>query len=93
MLTTKVKAIRRSPDMDVFESVESRIRSHCRTRDAAFDRAAGGTIHCEDGLENRDHFSGARGLDYGHNNPVLLLPPVEYLLSRAIVHSLDMETH
>ena len=31
-------------------------------------------------------------MNYGHNNPLLLRPLVEYLLSGAIVHSLDMKT-
>ena len=78
--------------MDIFESLESEVRTYCRSWDTVFDRAAGSTLYSEDGREYLDFFSGAGALNYGHNNPVLLRPLVEYLLSGAIVHSLDMKT-
>jgi diaminobutyrate-2-oxoglutarate transaminase len=78
--------------MDIFETMESEVRSYCRGWDTVFDRAAGSTLVSEDGREYLDFFSGAGALNYGHNNPVLLRPLVEYLLSGAIVHSLDMKT-
>jgi diaminobutyrate-2-oxoglutarate transaminase len=78
--------------MDIFETMESEVRSYCRSWDAVFERAAGSTLVSEDGREYLDFFSGAGALNYGHNNPALLRPLVEYLLSGAIVHSLDMKT-
>lgn len=78
--------------MDIFESLESEVRCYCRSWDTVFERAAGSTLYSEDGREYLDFFSGAGALNYGHNNPVLLRPLVEYLLSGAIVHSLDMKT-
>jgi diaminobutyrate-2-oxoglutarate transaminase len=78
--------------MDIFESLESEVRSYSRNWDAVFDSAAGSTLHSEDGRDYLDFFSGAGALNYGHNNPVLLRPLVEYLLSGAVVHSLDMKT-
>ena len=78
--------------MDIFESLESEVRCYCRSWDTVFERAAGSTLVSEDGREYLDFFSGAGALNYGHNNPVLLRPLVEYLLSGAIVHSLDMKT-
>jgi diaminobutyrate-2-oxoglutarate transaminase len=78
--------------MDIFESLESEVRSYSRNWDAVFDFAAGSTLHSEDGREYLDFFSGAGALNYGHNNPVLLRPLVDYLLSGAVVHSLDMKT-
>lgn len=78
--------------MDIFESLESEVRCYCRSWDTVFERAAGSTLYSEDGREYVDFFSGAGALNYGHNNPVLLRPLVEYLLSGAIVHSLDMKT-
>jgi diaminobutyrate-2-oxoglutarate transaminase len=78
--------------MDIFETLESEVRSYCRGWDTVFERAAGSTLYSEDGREYLDFFSGAGALNYGHNNPVLLRPLVEYLLSGAIVHSLDMKT-
>lgn len=78
--------------MDIFEVLESEVRTYCRTWDTVFDRAAGSTLYSEDGRDYLDFFSGAGALNYGHNNPDLLRPLVEYLLSGAIVHSLDMKT-
>ena len=78
--------------MDIFESLESEVRSYCRSWDTVFERAAGSSLYSEDGREYLDFFSGAGALNYGHNNPVLLQPLVDYLLSGAIVHSLDMKT-
>src|SRR5699024_10448698 len=46
----------------------------------------------EDGTEYLDFFSGAGALNYGHNNPKLLAPLLDYLSSGAVVHSLDMKT-
>ena len=78
--------------MDIFEILESEVRTYCRTWDTVFDRASGSTLYSEDGRDYLDFFSGAGALNYGHNNPELLRPLVEYLLSGAIVHSLDMKT-
>ncbi len=78
--------------VDIFESLESEVRSYCRSWDTVFEGATGSTLYAEDGREYLDFFSGAGALNYGHNNPVLLRPLVEYLLSGAIVHSLDMKT-
>jgi len=78
--------------MDIFETLESEVRSYSRNWDAVFDFAAGSTLHSEDGRNYLDFFSGAGALNYGHNNPVLLRPLVDYLLSGAVTHSLDMKT-
>ncbi len=78
--------------MDVFESLESEVRSYCRGWDTVFERAAGSTMYSENGREYLDFFSGAGALNYGHNHPALVRPLVEYLLSGAVVHSLDMKT-
>jgi diaminobutyrate-2-oxoglutarate transaminase len=78
--------------MDIFETRESEVRSYCRSWPAVFERAQGSTVYTEDGVEYLDFFSGAGALNYGHNNPALLEPLLEYLRSGAIVHSLDMKT-
>ena len=49
-------------------------------------------MYAEDGKEYLDFFSGAGALNYGHNNPLLLEPLLDYLRSGAVVHSLDMKT-
>lgn len=78
--------------IDIFESLESEVRSYCRGWNTVFERAAGSKLYSEDGREYLDFFSGAGALNYGHNHPALLQPLVEYLLSGAVVHSLDMKT-
>lgn len=78
--------------LDIFETHESEVRSYCRNWDTVFESAAGSIVLSEDGKEYLDFFSGAGALNYGHNNPVMLRPLIEYLLSGAIVHSLDMKT-
>ena len=78
--------------MDVFESHESNVRSYCRTWDTVFSHAQGSRLRGEDGQEYIDFFSGAGALNYGHNNPALLGPLVQFLQSGAVVHSLDMKT-
>ena len=77
---------------DVFEALESEVRSYCRGWPTVFDRAQGSHVYAEDGTEYIDFFSGAGALNYGHNHPALFEPLVDYLRSGAMVHSLDMYT-
>ncbi|WP_458780358.1 diaminobutyrate--2-oxoglutarate transaminase [Arthrobacter sp. D3-16] len=77
---------------DIFETLESEVRSYCRGWNTVFERASGSFLYSEDGREYVDFFSGAGALNYGHNHPALLRPLVEYLLSGAVIHSLDMKT-
>lgn len=80
------------PAMTVFETLESEVRSYCRSWPAVFDRAQGSRIHDEDGRSYLDFFSGAGALNYGHNNPVLKRALLDYLERDGITHSLDMST-
>jgi diaminobutyrate-2-oxoglutarate transaminase len=77
---------------DIFESLESEVRSYCRGWNVVFERASGSFLYSEDGRGYLDFFSGAGALNYGHNHPALLRPLMEYLLSGAVIHSLDMKT-
>ncbi|MGZ4467095.1 MAG: diaminobutyrate--2-oxoglutarate transaminase [Nocardioidaceae bacterium] len=77
---------------DVFESLESEVRSYCRNWPVVFERAKGSVVTDEDGREYIDFFSGAGALNYGHNHPLLQERLIEYLRSDALVHSLDMYT-
>jgi len=76
----------------VFEDLESAVRSYCRTWPVVFDRAVGSWLYDEQGRPYLDYFSGAGALNYGHNNPVLKQPLLEYLSSDRVIHSLDMFT-
>ncbi|HUF32186.1 MAG TPA: diaminobutyrate--2-oxoglutarate transaminase [Acidimicrobiales bacterium] len=78
--------------MNTFESLESEVRSYCRTWPAVFDRAQGDSIYDVDGRQYLDFFSGAGALNYGHNHPALKRKLIEYIERDGITHSLDTHT-
>lgn len=78
--------------MDIFHSLESEVRSYCRSWPVVFDRAVGSWLHTEDGRRYLDFFAGAGALNYGHNNPVLKQALLDYLAEDRVIHSLDMHT-
>lgn len=78
--------------MDIFEQLESEVRGYSRNWPATFTHADGCRQQSAEGREYIDFFAGAGALNYGHNNPKLLAPLLEYLQSGAVVHSLDMKT-
>ncbi|WP_030180108.1 diaminobutyrate--2-oxoglutarate transaminase [Streptomyces sp. NRRL S-813] len=80
------------PDLSVFETLESEVRSYCRGWPTVFDRARGSRLYDEDGHEYLDFFAGAGSLNYGHNNPVLKRALIDYLERDGITHGLDMST-
>jgi diaminobutyrate-2-oxoglutarate transaminase len=71
---------------------ESEVRSYCRNWPVVFDRASGSWLYDEDGRAYLDFFAGAGALNYGHNNPALKRPILDYLASDKVTHSLDMFT-
>jgi diaminobutyrate-2-oxoglutarate transaminase len=78
--------------MDVFDTLESEVRSYSRLFPSVFARAVGSRLFDEAGKEYIDFFSGAGTLNYGHNNPLLKKHLLEYLRRDGITHSLDMAT-
>lgn len=78
--------------MDIFNRVESRVRSYSRTFPAVFTRARGVTLFDEHDRSYLDFFAGAGALNYGHNEPRFKRCLIEYLESDGILHSLDMAT-
>jgi diaminobutyrate-2-oxoglutarate transaminase len=78
--------------VNVFETVESEVRSYCRSWPVTFDRATGSWLYDEDGNAYLDFFAGAGALNYGHNNPVLKQALVDYLQRDGVTHALDMQT-
>ncbi|MGV0714099.1 diaminobutyrate--2-oxoglutarate transaminase [Mycolicibacterium sp. XJ662] len=77
---------------DIYSSVESEVRSYCRGWPAVIERAQGSWVTDTSGRRYLDFFAGAGALNYGHNNPVLKKPLLDYLASDGIVHSLDVAT-
>jgi len=77
---------------DVFDAVESEVRSYCRGWPTVMQSASGSWITDAEGRRYIDFFAGAGALNYGHNNAVLKGALLEYLAADGIVHSLDMAT-
>jgi diaminobutyrate-2-oxoglutarate transaminase len=78
--------------VNVFDSLESEVRSYCRDWPVVFDHAKGSRIQDEQGNEYVDFFAGAGALNYGHNHPVLKQALLDYLAGDHVVHALDMQT-
>ncbi|WP_329042902.1 diaminobutyrate--2-oxoglutarate transaminase [Streptomyces sp. NBC_00178] len=78
--------------MNVFEELESEVRSYSRAWPVVFDQARGSWLHDEDGRRYLDFFTGAGALNYGHNPPVLKRALMDYLSRDGVAHSLDMFT-
>jgi diaminobutyrate-2-oxoglutarate transaminase len=78
--------------MNIFEEVESEVRSYSRNWPAVFDVARGSELWDVEGRRYLDFFGGAGALNYGHNPPALKRPLLEYLERDGITHGLDMHT-
>ena len=78
--------------MNIFETLESEVRSYCRSFPVVFDRAVGSTLVDESGRSYLDFFAGAGALNYGHNNPTFKRSLVDYVERDGITHGLDMAT-
>ncbi|MEQ6377051.1 diaminobutyrate--2-oxoglutarate transaminase [Bacillaceae bacterium S4-13-56] len=79
-------------NLDVFENIESQVRSYCRSFPTVFTKAKGHLMWDESGKEYIDFFSGAGALNYGHNDEKMKKKLVEYIMEDGITHSLDMAT-
>lgn len=78
--------------MDVFERLESDVRSYIRGFPDVFVAAKGAQLRARSGRQYIDFFAGAGALNYGHNDDALKQCLVEYLAGDGILHSLDMAT-
>jgi diaminobutyrate-2-oxoglutarate transaminase len=78
--------------MQIFDTLESNVRSYIRSFPTVFDRAEGAIIYDEIGNQFIDFFAGAGTLNYGHNNPCVTEALIQYLRRNGIVHSLDKAT-
>ncbi|MEU5633258.1 diaminobutyrate--2-oxoglutarate transaminase [Streptomyces rishiriensis] len=82
-----------APDQDdVFETLESEVRSYCRGWPTVFDRARGSYLYDELGRAYVDFFTGAGSLNYGHNNPLFKGALIDYLQRDRVTQGLDMST-
>lgn len=78
--------------LEVFDNLESEVRSYCRSFPTVFTSAKGHQMRDELGRKYIDFFAGAGVLNYGHNNPKLKSALLDYIAADGITHSLDMAT-
>jgi diaminobutyrate-2-oxoglutarate transaminase len=79
-------------NIQIFDRLESGVRSYCRDFPKLFVRAQDHWMEDESGRRYIDFLSGAGALNYGHNNSRLKERVIDYLRSDGIVHSLDLHT-
>lgn len=79
-------------NMQVLESLESKVRVYSRNFPAIFSLARGSIMLTDDGRSVIDFLSGAGALNYGHNNHAIKEAITKYLLSDAMIHGLDLAT-
>ncbi len=78
--------------IDIFQSIESEVRSYCRDFTDIFISAKDSTIVGESGGNYIDFFAGAGSLNYGHNNAYIKEKLVDYILKDGITQGLDLKT-
>ncbi len=78
--------------MDWFATYESDIRAYSRAYPAVFVSGDNARQTDEAGKEYIDFYAGAGVLNFGHNNPRLIDPVIDYLKSGGVLHTLDMMT-
>ena len=79
-------------NLRTFDTHESNVRGYVRSFPTIFERSEGPFMYDEKGTQYIDFFSGAGGLNYGHNHPALTAGLIEYLQGNGIIHGLDMAT-
>ncbi|MFD1984578.1 diaminobutyrate--2-oxoglutarate transaminase [Mesorhizobium newzealandense] len=77
---------------DAFTTHESNVRRYGRSFPTVFTKALGATIWDEAGKPHIDFLVGSGALNYGHNNPTIMAPAIEYLVGENVLLSLDMYT-
>lgn len=73
-------------------TIESEVRSYCRTFPAEFARAEGVFLYGTDGRKWYDFLSAAGSLNYGHNPPALKAALLRYIEANGVTTSLDLAT-
>jgi len=78
--------------MQIFQQMESKVRSYCRSFPVIFNQARGSYLYESSGKAYLDFLSGAGSLNYGHNNPLIKKALIDYIEADGIAHGLDMHT-
>ena len=80
------------PYLDLFNKMESKVSYYCREFPKLFNKAIYSEMFDHQGQRYIDFLCGAGALNYGHNNPILKAPLIEYMNDDRITHSLDFYT-
>lgn len=91
-MNTQPKPTRSTPDVAIYERLESRVRSYARAMPRQFCRAEGEWMYDDQGGRYLDFLSGCSTLNYGHNHPVLKTALLDYIRADGIAHGLDLHT-
>ncbi len=78
--------------MEIFNQLESNVRSYCRLFPTVFKTARGAVLEDREGRQYLDFLCGVGTLNYGHNNPQIKHRLLHYLESDGMVHGLDLAT-
>jgi diaminobutyrate-2-oxoglutarate transaminase len=78
--------------MQIYNEMESEVRSYSRSFPVVFNRAKGSYLYDEADNAYLDFLAGAGSLNYGHNNPLLKKALMDYIDADGIAHGLDMHT-
>ncbi|MEM8546234.1 MAG: diaminobutyrate--2-oxoglutarate transaminase [Cyanobacteria bacterium P01_H01_bin.119] len=78
--------------MNIFDELESNVKSYCRSFPMVFHRAKDAIVYSESGQDYIDFLAGAGALNYGHNNDYIKQQVIRYLEADAITHGLDLHT-
>ncbi len=89
---TNTNVMEKPQTIELFEELESQVRSYIRSFPTVFTKAKGYRLWDDAGKEYIDFFAGAGSLNYGHNHPVLKQKVIDYMMEDGVVHSLDMAT-
>ncbi len=77
---------------EIFEQLESNVRSYCRKYPVIFSKAKNALMYSEDGKRYIDFLAVAGSMNYGHNNPEIKKEILSYLSEDNIINALDMYT-
>lgn len=78
--------------MQIFDRLESEVRSYCRRYPVIFAKARDSMLYDVDGNAYIDFLSSAGAVNYGHNNPILKAAVIDYLDQEGPITTLDFHT-
>ena len=81
-----------STSSEIFEALESNVRSYSRSFPAVFTRAKGSYIYDAEGAAYLDFLAGAGALNYGHNPDFIKSALIDYIAGDGMTHGLDLHT-